>query len=737
VKNSRGLAPVVDIRNQARYITRVPFPDSQPKDAEMKRGAIRLKPVVVVFTLVLTSVIAFQCIEAPLAPIGPTSDISLSIPLADVTKYASEFFNDTATVKRAGDGSLFFTQTNTSPPTKIDTIRIDAEPSSQTVAVGKVEVPGVPLSTQSVTLSDMGLDTLTYPGEDAIAPGFPPPFPVQNLTLDPVDLAMTSQFDFLAIDTGSITLTFTNNLPLRMGFTKPVVLINDTATFDTVASFSLGNIDSFQTVSATSDLAQKIMFGKLKTDSIRFTTQSRSTPFSLKPYHGVSFGFGSSALRVDSGRAVIPQQTLAAINDSVIKIDDSISVKSATFRSGRFDVKFTNSLGINVGVFMKFNNFVSTAVQDTFTISRLISGHTVTTIGVAMDTLRLINGTPADVGTSMRFSVGISTVNSAGAKSSISKNDLVRAEFLPQELFAIKSITGKIKPTKVPIFTGVVGPDLGALERTFQGHFTFDSAQIAVNLGLTGGFPTGYNLKFIAKNTKANKLDTLPVPGNLFDPGPNGNQITTIILDKSNGLNGFLDKFYPNFPDSFFVVGSATVNEGFVERTIADSAKLTTSLKVFFPLKIGLLEGKVVTASAIDGKSFPKDVTVNVKTASVNFQFTNHLPFQMAFTMRLVGDTGAVGRDTLLVINPGSVAAALIDGTGSVSDSVISNIAVRLTGAQMAMFNLADSTLMEFNMQSSNGGTQPVKIRVNVGNDRGDFIRVRASGKMVYTIKGN
>ncbi len=674
--------------------------------------------------------VGLNCIEAPLEPLAPTSDISLSIPLADVTKFASEFFNDTNTVKRAGDGSLFFSQTNTGAPTKLDTIKVLPLARSNQVSVGVIAVDPVPTSSDTLqvlphlknTDFPFPLNTIPLPAGDTTVPGFALP-------------SFTDQFGFLAISSGSLNLSITNSTPATIKFPNGITLRNDTVDTNPVAVFVLtpDSIAPGQSSNTQVSLAGKIMRGKLKLDSLRLTTSQIDTPYDIGASNDhIVFGFGSTALVVDSAQSVIPQQTIASIDTSGIVIDDSVNVVDAQFRTGQFTAKIVNNLGINVGVFLKFGNFVSTASTDTFTIQKSLPGHDSLVVDVNMDTIRIVNGAVASKGTTMKFSVGIKTITSAGVKKTVSRNDFVRAEFLPTQAFSVKTITGKIKPTPLPVLTKTAGPDLGALSRTFHADsLKFDSIQIAVNLGLTGGFPTAYNLKFVAKSSKLNKLDTLPIPGNSFDPGQNGDQIKTITLDNSTGLNAFLSKFYPNFPDSFFVVGSATVNPGFVQRTISDTAKLTTSVSVYFPVKVGLTAGRVVTTTALDAASFPKDFSKDVKTAGVNFQFTNRLPFQIGFTMKLVGDTGAAGRDTLLIISPGVVGGAAVDPNGNAITPNVSNISTSLSGAQMGMFNLADSVRMEFNMQTSGSTTaQPVKVRLQ------DYVRVRASGKLVYTLKG-
>ncbi|MBI5463842.1 MAG: hypothetical protein HY966_02660 [Ignavibacteriales bacterium] len=713
-----------------------------------KISAVRRK-VLIALLLAPSMFLAWQCIESPESFIAPSSDIKLSIPLADIKRTVYDMFTkDTSRVKvSAADNSYYFDDIQAGVPSGIDTLKAQASPTSNQVTLGRFSVPGLASTNQQVTLTQLGLTAITVPSGV--------PFPGSSVTLPSTTIDQSTQFDFVQIFSGTLTLSITNNLPLQVNFTQPLVLKNNktTAPVDTsvIASFNIGLVDSLKSKTVQVDLAGKFLRGALRTGALGFSTVTRTGPFTIQSTAGLSFGFSTTSLVADSASAVIPSQPVASFTDSSITVDDSVNVVSGTFKGGLFQAKVTNNLGINVGVRLKFSNFVSTAVKDTFTVDRAISPKTALIVPVRMDTIQIINGTSASKGTTMRFSASIYTINSGTAKASVTLNDFVKAEFLPQQPFVIKSVTGKIKPTPLVIASGASGANLGDASSRFQGQFTFDSVRIAVDLGMTGGYPVKYNMRLVAVNRKTGAKDSLTLPAPLGQgadttlyPNVGNFAFTRIQLGNSQGLNQFLSKFVPNFPDTFYIRGSAMINPAFGSSTIYDSTKLYTRVNVYFPLKIGIVNG-----SARDSISLPKgnfqDLAKSVKSGKINLELENGIPLQLVFRAQLRGKlTPSSSYRTLLTLPTTGdslfILPAQVDANGNTTSPRYSSFAFQLSDFMRKrdstlklndaeLFNLADSLYFQIGIiTSSDNNAKTVKLRQT------DYLRTRMSASLIYTV---
>ncbi|MEK6651087.1 MAG: hypothetical protein AABY75_08920 [Bacteroidota bacterium] len=700
----------------------------------MKRTAAAVPRSLPLLPALLAALVALQCIEPPLSPVAPFWQTQLSIPLADITRTLADAFKDTSTVKRDLAGGFYFEDTQAGQPVRLDTLKVSPQPAAEQVSVGRVEISALPTTTAGVAATDLGLPAGTWPG----APF--PAFSGATTTLPAIAVGDTTLFEFAAVDTGSLTLSITNTLPMAITFNGAVVLQNNLPGIDTtvIASFPFATIPSGASVSHPASLAGKLVWGRLRTAPVSVTIASKAGPFDINSSTGVQLSFGSSPLRVDSARAVVPPQQVVSINDSVIVVDDSVSVTDARFRRGTFSTRIVNNLDVQVGVRLKFGNFRSTITGDTMSILRIVLPRSVAVFPFSLDTIQLVNPTPDPIGTRVRFSVGIETITSAGQKSTITANDFVRAEFTPQNSFVLQSITGRIKPLTVAFASGASGVDMGEAADKFSGNFTFDSVRIAVRLGLTGGYPVRYSLALEARNRKTNTVATLrlPPPAGQTDTVfyPAGGAMTTIALGNSQGLNTFLSNFFPNFPDTFIVRGSVVINPAFDPATISDTSKLYQAVNMYFPLKIGLANGKIEDKISLGGESkFPTEFARDIKQASLRFSVTNKIPAQLAFRLRLLGRlTPGSPRDTLLRIpvdgSSRTIAAATVDANGNAVAPSASSFEIGLTTQQVDLFNKADTMYVRLDLQTSGAGTQAVRFRTS------DFIRLRMSGNLVYIV---
>ncbi|MCU0452597.1 MAG: hypothetical protein MUE68_02990 [Bacteroidetes bacterium] len=686
------------------------------------------------FIPLIAALLALQCIEAPLEPIAPTWETQISIPLADIKPTLGEALSDAPNVQTDASGGYTFEDTQGGQPVHLVALDVDAQPAAEQVSVGRIEISGFPSQSAEVKATSLNLAEGNWP-----APPLPP-FPGASTTLPSLSLGDTSFFAYAVIDTGSLTMSITNTLPMSVTFANDIVLKNNVPGIDTndVANFPFGTLASGQSKSISAPLNGKVVWGLQRLAPVGVTIAGRAGPFTITSTSGLQFGFSSTNLRVESARALVPPQQVVAINDTVIVIDDTVSVRDARFKQGSFKTRIVNNLDLQVGVRLQIDNFQGVSSMQPLSILRTIYPKSVFDTTFNLPDLRLSNPTPDTMGTRVKFSVGIETITSAAQKATIASSDFVRAEFNPESKFVLESIEGRIKPTTFAFNSGASGVNIGEAAEKFSGQFTFDSVRINIGLGMTGGYKVRYSLRLEARNRKYNKQASIVLPppvgmaDTIFVPSPGA--LVTIPLGDPATLNGFLSNFFPNFPDTFIVRGTVTVNPDFALATIADTAKLYQAVHVQFPLRLALAGGKIEDKIGLgEEANFPTEFAQDIKQASLRFSVGNRIPAQLGFQLRLfrrLTPTSPV--DTVLMIPTDglvrSIAAATVDASGNATGETPSHFDISLTTAQVQQFNQADSMLFRFFLQTSGSGTQVVRFRTS------DYVRVRLSGDMTYIV---
>ncbi len=166
-------------------------------------------------------------------------------------------------------------------------------------------------------------------------------------------------------------------------------------------------------------------------------------------------------------------------------------------------------------------------------------------------------------------------------------------------------------------------------------------------------------------------------------------------------------------------------------QTIYDTSKVNASVDITFPVKIGITNAVLRDSVSINTKEqFPKGLAESSKSGTLFFDIENGLPLSLTFRAFLVGDGPGATRDTLLLIptdGPRLIAPANVDASGNVTTSTVSRFSITLVGDNLAKFEASDAMLVQFGVETTNSGSI-VRVRDT------DFVKVRASGNIVYTV---
>jgi hypothetical protein len=679
------------------------------------------------FVTCLLAFISFNCIETPLSPVAPMSDIVLQgISIIDITKYVSEMTGKSPGMVINGDGTMsYIPPTLYSTPVKIDSLKLKMSPSSQRVTVGRFSVDGFSIS-----------EPINATSISPALNGTLPLVPAQSFSLAPIILNDTIDFDYVQVSAGTMSLSITNNLPIDIDFTKPIVLRNNMGgDLSTIASFSIPPLAANGgAATVPADIAGKILRGLMTSDSIQLHTPGSTIPVTFTSGSGLSVAFQSSSLLADSAVAKIPQQTLYQSDTSSVVMDDTVIVEDADFSAGLFQLQIINNLGIDVGARFVIDQLWKNGLLDT--IDKVISGGTIypLTYDAKQYSIRPIVKPTTGIGSQCTYAVGIKTINSNGIKKKITENDFIEASLIPGTPLILKSITGKIK-TQLLAVNSAMASNINFKDAN---KFTADSIDfkgigLTIKFPMTGGYPMDYDLTVIAKLKGS-------IVGNpiVIKSGQNGFQRIypsdpVIPISNAPGFDDFISKFFPASPDSFYIIGTVTLNPEFplgTSYTTHDTSKIYPSFDVNFPVTVGITNGKVTDVVGFTKAEVPKEFSKSVEHGTITFNFFNRIPLKMGFSATFLGnyDTPSMLDDSLFSIVPSNlILAGQIDANGYSSAQTVSKVSITLDGDQMALFNKADSLRIQFQMATGTSG-QVVKVR------QSDYIRVYAKGDITYTM---
>ena len=687
----------------------------------------------------LVSLLGLQCIESPLEPVAPSSDIQLSIPLINRTKYLSDLTSKDTLLKATSDGGYYYSSSQNVKPIGIDTIKVTPKQTSQQIIVGNFTIdPPASVGDTVIYKEITGVDP----------PVIPTVTPSQMLSIPNMTTGAQASFDNATFESGTVSLLIRNKFPFAIDFPNPIIVKNYKmfGPIDTneVVRFAFGGItlQPGEARSVNASLANQTVQSSVRVPSFLLHAQASGGAVTLSQQSGIEYVVSFSTLIARSARATIPAKAVSRSIDSVFTVDDSLSLQSAYFRSGAVNIVLQNNIDIDATVSVRFNELQDKRTGAGYSISNTFHGKGSVQFPVDASTLR-VQSSVSTVGTKLSFTASMVSVQPQFSRQ-VSSTDFFKVDIQPQKPFVIQSVTGRIKPTSFSISSGASGPNFGDITNKFTGNITFDSVKMTLKLAMATGFPTDYSLRLVAMNRHASptQIDSLVLPPPVgstlprFFPGP-GN-LTQIVLDNSSGLNRFLSRFFPSFPDTFIVRGSALMNPPDIYptsqgiQTVYDTSKVYASIDVWFPIKLALANGQISDTSGIDhNNDASKDFSKATKSATAYFEVTNGLPIQLIFRAALLRKSAFGRMDTILWLpsdGPRTIVAAAVDQNGNATGPKVSSFSVRLLGSDAEQFNNADALWYKLQVETTGGGTVPVRFRQQ------DFVTVRASANMVYTI---
>ncbi|MBP8975646.1 MAG: hypothetical protein KBG83_02915, partial [Bacteroidetes bacterium] len=527
-----------------------------------------------------------------------------------------------------------------------------------------------------------------------------------------------------------------NNLPVAITLVQPIVLRNNfNGDTSTIASFDdFGKIGPYQSTSRTKQIDGKFVDGIIQFDPIFLTTEGSSVPVTFSSSDGIFLSLSASQILADSARAIIPNQTITSVEDSVITIDDSIVVRDATFRKGTMNAKIENHLDIDVGVDFEIHDVLQNGSQYAYKNTLTRKQNTIQPIDFSPLQIRPVH--QRQIGTDAEFSIGITTISSGGQKQTVSRNDYVKVTLEPQGQLYIASFTGRILPQTITLNSNVpANINFRDLNKLTAEEINFKGIRLDLKLPISSGFPMDYNLKIYAKNTARQWVDSIEMISGTngfqrIDPTASGTPVITV--SNVPNFDAFISKFFPEAPDSFYIRGAVVVSPYEVYNTgntysIYDTSKVYPLMDVNFPMTAGIKNGHFTETVEIES-NISEDVTERTQEATLTFNFIHKLPLNLyckTYMMGWIDSTRHLYGKLDSVIISDTIKACLVGDDGYTTTPVKSKASITLTRTQAENLNRSDSLQIDVGLSTAKNDGSPVKVRTT------DYVTVYVTGTLI------
>jgi hypothetical protein len=642
----------------------------------------------ILFILLVTVPLSFQCVNKPLAPKAPQWPVPLNVQLIDRTftfgqmiEKDPKFITDSVTSSVEYRPSSLVNKPNPITLPELTPLQAQVTNKLGLLSLNVASISGITVAANQLFPSNAL--PFTY-----ISPPLPPAF---DTSLTQPVLNPGALYDWVLFQNGEMTLTIHNNFPFTVNLPSGIQLVNtDIAAGPSPSNFVVATFTFPGGVApgSTGQSTQSVN-GIVMSDNLVMNFRVTSNDIVGQQITKAQNLTGSMV--VDGGGAGInPTVSKASIqlstpydvknlpDSSVQIVDDSTKIKRAEFKDGQFNISITNDIATRIAVEFHFNEFVDRVtgqpfklvtdtiparnqngpgklLQTVFMKDYAIQSQNIVNSGGKTDTLSVPN---------VHFSLKIKTLAATQSRVVISKDDSVQVSIDPQnntqtpprKTYVLSKVIGKVKPTPVPI-NETVDAAIGDLGNKFRADsIKFDSVSITLKVLSTGSFPTDLTMRIIGLDKNGVRRDSMKAQ----DLKPGGGLTDTmrinpgvekkIIFNKTTSrIDAFLSTFFSggngSLPNKFLVVGQALVDPKSYYQypdstgTIKVGDSVFTSVEFLFPVRIGIINGTYVDTISIadtSGNKIDKKSLTQIDSGKVIFTISNSFPFQLDVSSKLL-----------------------------------------------------------------------------------------------------
>ena len=570
----------------------------------------------------------------------------------------------------------------------------------------------VTLNTISQSFTTPGLRTAFLLLDDGAQHDFPS-FPLTDIGEKSFD--MFTNFQNALFSSGTLEISVKNDLTAPLNDIK-VKLYNSTGHTQIGSEMTIPAIVPGATKSATMDLAGKTVTNSIIA-GIVLTGSPGASNVIIDMDHTVQVGIYGSNLKVQSGKMIIPLQTINSLDNlDTVSFDpgSDVEIEKLKINDGTLGYHVVSKSDISAS----FTLTLPTVLREGTPITKTIDidpdadfdGNISvdnTEVDLSTDALQNYNRLPVD------YSI---IVGSGGTMIDFNKDDSIHLDLnMPDpDLDYVKGYFGQLEKQIDP---DSIMTELDDILNHISGSFHISNPSITINYSNSFGIPIEVTLNATGKR-KAQTVNlgldpfTIAYPNSLSPRDVS----STFVIDS---INSELPDLVSLPPTEIKFSGSAKMNplgpSGGRNNYVFGNSRFTGSLEVEVPMELWInnlqfsdtVDNFLASKDSSDSPFKPEDMDLFRLDISVK----NGFPLGASLKLILFDSASHAGVDTIDATD--IIEPAQIDANGKVSGITETATSIDFPKDFFEAINEADKMIFVFTLNTSGGGTKDVKIYSN------------------------
>lgn len=633
-------------------------------------------------------------------PVAPKWETTLTLPLISKTFHMDEIVDDEDNLRADSSGHVYFDfSKDIDRYTVGDKLQMDGFGHSFETRVGAYQIQSLEDKQVEFSLNELYSEAETLHGNTVIIPEF-------QLTDVQKPLPVFEEFAWTLVDTGTVFLELTNNLPFWLG---PDLVLR---LMDSQADSLIDEVPLNREIAPGETVKKSInASGKKFTNQLQFlltgnSQGSKGDAVEIDAFSTISLETRFSAFTVQEAVAKTPAVKIS--ETQTVAIDDSISINIAVVQDGKLRLDLINQVPVAGKIVYELSDFYKDS--EPYTDSLYIAAKTHSQISIPLQNL-VLQPDYAEVGEqSVKFKWTFITEESDELVH-LRSSDVVQADLSSSDI-VFSEINGILNEIEIDI--NPFAEDLNFSDELDSVRLAY--AIIRLNIENTINLPARSDIVIRGTNDAGHSVD-LEVREEIFAAPEDGSKMTTIILDKNN--SNVVD-FLNTLPKKIEMSGSVWLGDRNSPGTVTQSDYIEGNMNITAPLSLSFPTQTATTD--IDTLEIDEDnrdtIRDRLMSGEVVAKISNMLPFGAVVEAKFSTHDSSVFSNPGLVIGPLNISPATIDESGFASASSENELNVTLTKEDLRFFE--NSTIfsgIEITFPGSNG------TAVNVMTS--DFIKVQ------------
>jgi hypothetical protein len=651
------------------------------------------------FLLILAFSTVIQSCTDPLAPVPPTWNVDINLPLSNSERTLEQLLgNDTSVYVREGDGSVVVVG-KTFP---LDNIHVGNSLQLENTSYAFTRMLGeLTFDIPDILNKDVTVPTL-FP---ALPDGTYPVTPQTNSSAIDVYVSAQQFFQEATFEKGKVYFELFNTLPVPLTFPQPAELHD--AGGNLIGSVL---ITDALAPNAKMTLQPIILDGMTLSNSMNLavyvaTPGSDGLPVTIVSTQALNIRASITDTKIRSAVGAFPAQTIEYAERLNVSQLSGTQIQTAHIISGSVRISLQNHIAVSSDVDVVIDGMTKNDVPLHTTMTVDARGMQSVTLDVSDYTF-----TPVNMAY-LPLSVVVRTADSKDTFVKITSTDSVAATASLVDV-VFDRVTGSIAPKLVSLQTSK-NIDLRLSEK-FNGAISYNDVKMWVTITNNSALPLDLEGgRFTCFNDQTSQSATVDVPMVRIQPFGK-----TDVYFENGQVAELFKSFGATYPNRVDIDAQATLNKDNVFGTLSEGDFLTGELHVEIPMKFGIESAQYTDRTEINLDPKVIEDLKDVESGQLHIEIENHLPTGFTFELAFVdGSLVPLLTPKNSTGEPFHVASGVLDGGGIVTESSQTSFIVNLTKEEVAQF--AQCKFMTYVVKLDQSLGAPVVFRME------DFIKIK------------